>query len=1733
MGWMGVAVSLALGACSVCGAPPVLMGLPGLFRQAPPRPAQVHAALNNGIDSYRRADYETADKFLQQAQDGRSDLSPDEQQELEKLQRLNGAALKGQQEGAERLRQAEKAFESGRSADAEALLKTVITNQFLTAAEKAKAQNLSIQLHTSDSPAGNTNYTHPLILARTKLQQARQLMAKGNYDAAEALAHEAEPLKADFRPGEDTPQMVLNDIARLRRDPKQLLAAARTAFQAGDLDRAESLAKAADKASTSWTFSMLGDNPGRLLKEIQAVRARQAAAKVQAPSKPKAEATQSKADSKPKPEPAKKVTLNTNEAAHDLLKQGRKALQRGDLEEANKLASQASELKGSFHWWEDNPTQLAADIQRAAGKDKRLNPKEKIQTAVAKPSAPAADGDDPRKLVKKARDLFNANQLDEAEKAALKAQKARKTDWGLFDDTPEVVLKDVRAAKIKHDQEESARVLAEARKLLEKGDYEAAKAKAYQAERLHGPYGYWDFGDRPAKLLADIGAAQAKNKGRMPSKAPTAMVKKDATKVSGPQVINGGSAPVPDPPVIQQAGLPVEPPPPQGPPEVRKTEPGPIAPKEMNVSAPPPMPPAMMPTDPATELAKRARALLVESRQLQKESRLVEARQKALEAQKIGVTFNNDEDQPERALLQVTDLARKRILRLQQEASDLTATAGGDPARYQRAEEDLEQAKNLAVGFALDTQAIDAKASWLKRARNLADTPSPASGAAPAVQVTGVAQAPEFKAAMPPPAPPIPSPPGQDLLEKARLELRRGELETARRLAVEVYNGPFDLRAQADAVLHSIDAEEFSQRILAANRSFDAGMIAYCRHDFVQAANIFRSIDVPLLAPDKQTKLKELLTKPELQLQAATPNPAPVAPPATPPMGDFEPGRAAVSDLPPRPAAASPELNYAKQVQAMQEIQFQKLRDDGLQAQTKATERFRNGDTTQALEILQDYLNSLRDSQLDQDRLALLQRPVESRLQGFKKLKAQQDFEKEQVGQRDTFNNVMQREAQMEEHKKQQVAELMKQYHTLYSEGKYHEAALAATKARELDPENPAAGAAIEVAKMHANLNAYNKIKTGKEEMVRVGLNEAEEEGPAADMDRPLVVNKDSFERTKGRKPFPKEGWSVYMTTERQREIERRLSLPISLDFRDQTLKHVLDDLRDMTGINIVPDLPALEAENISLDRPITMHLEGVSTKSALDLVLHQAHLIYVIKDEVVLVTTEAYARGKLVARTYPVADLVIPVDNATLPTSASLTKTLEQISARQQAPALRTGSTPFQGGHALTNGTNVSSADGGSSSAAPAGTPDGAKPPDQPMQNLLIKMITSTIQPASWSDMGGPGTIEYWPLGLALVVNQTPDIQEQVADLLAALRRLQDLEVTVEVRFITLSEAFYERIGLDFNLNIQAENTKNEQLIVANAFRPAGFNNVFTPESFITGLLPGGTAPGNQFSGAYTPDMNIPIRNSSFAPAIPPFGGFPNTLGTDGGLSLGLAFLSDIQVFLFMEAAQADRRTNVMQAPKLTLFNGQAATINIQDQQFFVTDLTAIQVNGQVVFVPQNTAFPLGVQLAIQAVVSADRRFVRLNLNPNLSNLASPVTALFPVTVFITPVFDNGAQGQPVPFTQYVQQPQITNVQVNTTVNIPDGGTVILGGLKTMREGRNEFGPPILSKLPYVNRLFKNVGYGREAESLLIMVTPRIIINEEEETIQTGVGQGTGLTGGGGGEQIVPPPGGAAQPTR
>jgi len=216
----------------------------GVIGQTPARPAHIHAALNNGVECYRKADYESAASYFAQAQAGEAELSMEERGDLATFSRLNGTALKERTDGRNYLRMAEDAANDGRNAEAEALLKVVAGNQFLSLDDKAKIQRLSERLggvNPMNPATGSNANASNAVMARTKLQQARTMLARSDYAGAEKLAHEVEAMHVTFTEREDSPRKILDEVARSRmpKDPKSLLAASRAALQKGDLDNAQ------------------------------------------------------------------------------------------------------------------------------------------------------------------------------------------------------------------------------------------------------------------------------------------------------------------------------------------------------------------------------------------------------------------------------------------------------------------------------------------------------------------------------------------------------------------------------------------------------------------------------------------------------------------------------------------------------------------------------------------------------------------------------------------------------------------------------------------------------------------------------------------------------------------------------------------------------------------------------------------------------------------------------------------------------------------------------------------------------------------------------------------------------------------------------------------------------------------------------------------------------------------------------------------------------------------------------------------------------------------------------------------------------------------------------------------------------------------------------------------------------------------------------------------------------
>ncbi|MFT5525957.1 MAG: hypothetical protein ACI9HK_003927 [Pirellulaceae bacterium] len=87
--------------------------------------------------------------------------------------------------------------------------------------------------------------------------------------------------------------------------------------------------------------------------------------------------------------------------------------------------------------------------------------------------------------------------------------------------------------------------------------------------------------------------------------------------------------------------------------------------------------------------------------------------------------------------------------------------------------------------------------------------------------------------------------------------------------------------------------------------------------------------------------------------------------------------------------------------------------------------------------------------------------------------------------------------------------------------------------------------------------------------------------------------------------------------------------------------------------------------------------------------------------------------------------------------------------------------------------------------------------------------------------------------------------------------------------------------------------------------------------------------------------------------------------------------------------------------------------------------------------------------------------------------------------------------------YAQTVQLPTFQQFSASTTVSVPDRGSVHIGGVNSIREGSSTRGVPFLSKIPGVNRLFKNNAIGREASRSNIYASATIIsLDEMDEAV-------------------------------
>ena len=724
----------------------------------------------------------------------------------------------------------------------------------------------------------------------------------------------------------------------------------------------------------------------------------------------------------------------------------------------------------------------------------------------------------------------------------------------------------------------------------------------------------------------------------------------------------------------------------------------------------------------------------------------------------------------------------------------------------------------------------------------------------------------------------------------------------------------------------------------------------------------------------------------------------------------------------------------------------------------------------------------------------------------------------------------IQREQQMKLDGQEKLALLTDEFNMLIDEERYAEAEVVAKRAAELDPENPVTVQLLTTVRLVRHHFTNLDLRARREEGFWAQLNGVEEASIGINDMEPYSHGDVREWQALSRRRLDQLSERGRQRSERELEIEQKLKTPVMLEFENAPLSQVMDTLARMAAVNLHLDPQGLAQEGVSTDDPVTIAFgQEIMLKSALNLILEPRHLGYVIKDEVLKITSEENRQGELFQEVYNVADLVMPIPNFQPSNNMGLAgayhDALSSVGFNGPGPFGSLGSPmPVVASRSNANATlnptvlaqmpNSQGGMAGGGASMPIGFgPGGMGGGAMADFDSLIELITTTVAPETWDDVGGAGSIAPFETNLSLVVSQTQDVHEDLVDLLEQLRRMQDLQVTIEVRFITLNDNFFERIGIDFDFDIDDDIDRPYQVFGRTLDDGDPEEGAEPQRNTLDVDHDRSVAVGLQQPGVFSADLDIPFSQNSFGLAVPQFGGFDATAGAQ----LGFAILSDIEAFFFISAAQGDRRSNVMQAPKVTLFNGQQAYVSDTSQSPFVISVVPVVGDFAAAQQPVIVVLSEGTFLTVQAVVSDDRRFVRLTVVPFFSRIGDVETFTFEGSETTTENSsqqsdqavdgdaesnsDSSASDRTVTRAgTTVQLPTFSFVTVTTTVSVPDGGTVLLGGIKRLSEGRNEFGVPMLNKLPYINRLFKNVGIGRETQSLMLMVTPRIIIQEEEE---------------------------------
>ncbi len=493
----------------------------------------------------------------------------------------------------------------------------------------------------------------------------------------------------------------------------------------------------------------------------------------------------------------------------------------------------------------------------------------------------------------------------------------------------------------------------------------------------------------------------------------------------------------------------------------------------------------------------------------------------------------------------------------------------------------------------------------------------------------------------------------------------------------------------------------------------------------------------------------------------------------------------------------------------------------------------------------------------------------------------------------------------------------------------------------------------------------------------------------------------------------------------------------IDVSFEDSPLRDVIDHFRSVVGINILID-PAVDPDDEALQ--VSQTINQLTAMSALKLLLSSKELGLTFQENTLVITSADEASEPTEFEVYNVSDLLMKIRDFAAP------EIRLKSSADDQDSPIEFTDDSFE------------------------------EEEDLDPEGLIELIMESTGGDDVWD--GEVNSIEHQRS--QLLVNATRDLHRKVLDVLGNLREDSDLYVVIEARFIDIHDDFLEDIGVDS--------------------RSLGaVNNLGTPHAGPLNVAEGGNDLGIVEGPDGVPaDVFLVQGLERWAGRVQHIvDGFTGVITGErltagsgvGGGTFQATWIEPFQVNVIIRAVQEQQNIRELTAPIVTAHNNERVYVSVVTQRAYISDYELVSGGTGFAIIevadPVVQTFQEGVILDVDPTISHDKKYITLDVRPTLATLIGGVISTIQISLGS---FTNVATQVPIGI------PEISLQQSFTSVTVPNGGTVLLGGFRSLNDRKFESYLPILGKIPLLKNLARRKATLDERRSLVILLTARIV---------------------------------------